>query len=50
MKSKNIVLAVFSLVIAYILFKMRWVFADLIEIALILMVAYVVYLLLKKIA
>ena len=49
MKTKDIVLAIIALVIAYILFKMVWVFKDIIEIALILIAAYIVYIFLKKI-
>lgn len=49
MKTKDIVIAIIALVIAYILFKMVWIFVNVIEIALILIVAYIVYMFLKKI-
>ncbi len=49
MKTKDIVLAIIALVIAYILFKMVWIFKDIIEIVFILIAAYIVYIFLKKI-
>lgn len=49
MKSKEMILAIIALAIAYVIFKMKWIFFDIIEVALILIAAYVIFIFLKKI-
>ncbi len=50
MKTKDIIIGIIALVFAYIIFKVVWfIIVQVIEIVVILMFAYIIYLFLKKV-